>query len=162
MSQKHEINFGDLVYVKGYGSIPFYVDGWQEIKIYEPESVSDEKIYDITNAYTGAYEIAYAEDVSKICAAEHAEAYLRKRAERGGEKMFTFFGFNFDFNDEDIPNYIEKLRDSDKPKQAKIDELLDEYNDIKRIINEFGDDEENDYKAKINEIERKIIAIINE
>lgn len=164
-SKKHKINFGDLVFVDGYGNTPFYVDGWQDITIHEPGMIYHEKIYDVTNAHTGEYAVAYAEDLTKICDADQAEEYLRKTTGVNKGVGAVLFSFYFPDDDDDrIPNYLRKLAETppEKPKQQRIDELLDEYNDIMRIIDEFGDDDENDYKAKLNEIERKIKAISSE
>lgn len=159
MTQKHEINFGDLVYVDGYGNRPFFVDGWSEESIYTIDGQFDETWFDVTCAHTGEYHMAELSDVKLVCRAEQAESFLKYNRWEG-EGVFFWMP-----DDDDIKKYIQPLREKLNDKKSKkqhIDDLLDEYNDIKRIIDEFGDDEENDYKAKINEIERKIKAVSSE
>lgn len=43
-----------------------------------------------------------------------------------------------------------------KERAKKIDDLLDEYNDYKRLVDEFGDEE---YRARLAEIEAELIML---
>lgn len=67
---------GDLVRVIGYHNL-FYIDSITEYKVRSAEAEWQDVDLDLTNAATGAYEFAFAEDTTLVCRARHAEEYMR-------------------------------------------------------------------------------------
>ncbi len=151
--KQHDIAFGDLVYVDGYGNTPFYIDGWQTTTYYEPDAEWTDTLYDLTCAHTGEYEVAYEEDIKRICGADQAEAYLESYT-KGSEDMIDTFGWG----DEYRPNKkqpsrnpeLEKQREEERMKK-QVDKLLDDYNDAMALAEVIPEDAEK-YREKAGRI----------
>ena len=156
----NELNFGDLVHVEGYGNTPFYIDGWQTTTYYEPDEEWTDTMYDLTNAFTGEYEIAFAEDIKRICGAGEADDYLqsivtqinKKTGENSWEVTLSFGSINRKKEPSKNDLYI-----AQKKKEAEIDSLLDELNDYSALADAFGDDE---YSEKVEQINIRLSQIV--
>lgn len=188
MSKKkrpQHVNFNDLVQVDGYGARLFYVDCWTVEHVYFPTETYTEVWYDLTDAHTGEYQLAEAEDVTKVCDAKQADDYLKNASSptddkpeerpqpnkpnafdniigKGGASMYGFGG-EYSKKPERQPSARElSAQEAERRKQARkdrakrVDELLDEYADYKRLADEFGDEE---YKAKVEYIGLKLAEI---
>src|SRR5690606_19700013 len=127
-----DVNFGDLVHIEGYGQTPFYIDGWQTTTYYEPEEEWTDTMYDLTNAFTGEYQIAFAEDIKRICGAGEAEEYLKNnvRMKVVGEMLGSMNQRKKEPSKNDL--FI-----AQKKKEAEIDGLLDELNDYRSLADAF-------------------------
>ncbi len=144
LTKRHDIAFGDLVYVDGYGNTPFYIDGWQTTTYYEPDAEWTDTLYDLTCAHTGEYEVAYDEDIKRICSKDQAEDYLELNS-KGSEEMVDAYGWGGEYR----PNKkttarnpeLEKQREEERIK-TQIDKLLDDYIDAKTLEEVLPEDAE--------------------
>ena len=148
MTQKHGIEFGDLVHVDGYDNRPFFVDGWTVETIYEPDTTWTETWFDITCAWTGEYMMAELADIKRICGAEAADDYLTYHAtpieNTIGMEMDDMFGYEPYEPKKKQPSRnpeLEKQREDERMKK-QVDKLLDDYNDamaLAEVIEEDAD-----------------------
>ena len=148
MTPSNEITFGDLVRVDGYGNTPFYIDGWQTTTYYEPDEEWTDTMYDLTNAFTGEYQIAFAEDIKRICGAGEAEEYLKNIVKM--KVVGEMFGSVNRKQKEPSKN---DLYIAQKKKEAEIDSLLDEFNDYRSLADAFGDEE---YSEKVEQLKIRL------
>ena len=155
---------GDLVRAKGYEDRIFQVEAYIISEHYGEGGHWKDVTYDLTDVVTFEYTIAFQEDLTLLAEADGAYEYLKKN--KPSETTSLREGTYNDFLNE-IVNIAEVINDEKKARiqeekrsrmaeTNRIDYLLDEYNDIKRLIGEFGDDDENDFAAKLDEIERKL------
>src|SRR5690606_4021183 len=147
-----DVNFGDLVHIEGYGQTPFYIDGWQTTTYYEPEEEWTDTMYDLTNAFTGEYQIAFAEDIKRICGAGEAEEYLKNigKMKRVDEKSGSM-------NQKQREPSKNDLNEAEKNKEAESDSLLDEFHDCRSLADAFGEDE---YSDKDEQIKIRLSQIV--
>lgn len=142
--KQHDLTFGDLVFVNGYSTRPFYIDGWQTTYYYEPDAEWTDTLYDLTCAHTGDYEVAYGEDIKRICGADQAEAYLESNT-KGSDELSITIGWGDGYR----PNKkitvrnpeLEKQREEERMKK-QVYKLLDDYNDamaLAEVIEEDAD-----------------------
>ncbi len=178
MTQKHNITFGDLVHVDGYDDRPFFVDSWVIETHYTPDAEWSEVWFDVTCAWTGEYHMAELDDIMRICGAEQADDYLMYYAPNPpiqpeikpdiGKLISEGFerGVLEMRKPERQPTQrelssmeAERRKKARKERKEKIDALLDEYNDYKRLADEFGDEE---YKARVEYISGKLAELAEE
>lgn len=153
---------GDLVRMKDYESRIFQIEAYVISENHSNEGQWKDITYDLTDINTGEYALAFQEDLTLITSAEDASEYLSKHkpAEKYTLSEDTFFDHISVFLTFSKAN--DDAKRDEKTNEQIIDELLDEYNDIKRIVNEFGDDVENNYNRKLIEIEQKIKKMSSE
>lgn len=169
-----DITFGDLVQVLGYGDTPFFVDGWTIEGNYMPGAEWSEVWFDLTNATNGEYYMAESNDISKVCDAARADDYLAEYEDvptfnigdltlnidlseylaKGAEEMF---GGRKSESSLRNPELV-RQREEDK-RRARIDELLDDYNDAKALENIIEEDAEI-YRKKADGILRMLEKLI--
>ncbi|MED1742036.1 hypothetical protein P4U97_21500 [Bacillus swezeyi] len=159
---KTDITFGDLVAVDGYPDRIFFVDAWQNVQRFEERTTEEFVEYDLTDAVHGECIVAYLEDIRLVCRKERVERFLDEvDYEIYPEPDGTAFHWT-EFLPE-LPSVelasafsegLEKAgSEMAKEKSEKIDELLDELNDYKRLEAMYGDAE---YKTKQDEIKAKL------
>ncbi|MBU8785733.1 hypothetical protein KM903_04810 [Bacillus glycinifermentans] len=159
---KTDITFGDLVAVDGYPDRIFYVDARRKVEEEDDTGVSNYVEFDLTDAINGEWLVADSSDLRLVCRKQYAERFLDDfDYENYPEPEGTAFHFAELPNEElvtKIREGIEKAwgdmtKKQAKEKTKKIDELLDEYNDYKRLEAMYGDAE---YKAKQDEAVAKL------
>src|SRR5690606_30371809 len=141
LTQKHEINFGDLILVDGYGEEPFYVDGWTVETHYTPDEVWTETSYDITSAHTGAYSMAELSDVTRICGKEQAEECLANSVRPESVRIVSTQHAVYTSKVATRNPELVRQRAEEK-RRARIDELLDDYIDAKTLEGIIEEDAE--------------------
>jgi hypothetical protein len=159
---------GDLVTVDGYDGRLFMVIAYQLIRNFLPEEEYNEIVYEVIDAYTGEFLEADGEDVEFVTDADHAAAYVRENPNpkafaidtshlenKGAERMAK---------EERKPTArewsakeAEERKKARKERAAKIDRLLDELNDYKRLAAQFGDEE---YKARVEYVTLKLAELM--
>lgn len=137
MMINHGIKHGDLVFVDGYGTRPFFVDSWVVEEYHTPDGVWTEVWFDITCAYTGEYNMAELSDIKHVCSAEKADEFLQDQAKKVIKAEVV-------------------TKPEPKPKVSNVDRLLDELRDYLALYETFGDEE---YKHKVDEIKAELEAI---
>jgi hypothetical protein len=131
-----EFNIGDLVNINGYPREIFRIDGYvHSHHVYDGEAW-DELAYELTRVDTGDWLDADEDDMILVCKAEKADAYIRKMTRKRKAKNVRNGG-----------------RDS---VYQRKDALLTKLADLMTLRDTFGDDEENDYIAKIKRIKTQL------
>jgi len=171
MSKKPQhISFGGLVSINGYDGHLYFVDAFTIEHINTPDEKWSEIWHDLTDAHNGEYTMAEAEDVTRICGADQADDYLRNSVKPVDISEIIFGGvpkmYSSNRKEPRKPTArelsgqeAEKRKRERKEKAKQIDALLDEYNDYKRLADEFGDEE---YRAKVEYVRLKLAEITNE
>jgi len=159
---KTEITFGDLVAVDGYPDRIFFVDARRKIVEEDDTGVSTYVEFDLTDAIHGEWILADANDIRLVCRSQFVDEYLdgvdyANYPEPEGA-AFHWAEYLPELPTEEVVTKlsegIKKAWDGmAKEKTKKIDELLDEYNDYKRLEAMYGDEE---YKAKQDEAKAKL------
>ncbi|MBU8739769.1 hypothetical protein [Bacillus licheniformis] len=159
---KTDITFGDLVAVDGYPDRIFYVDARRKVEEEDDTGVSNYVEFDLTDAINGEVLVADSDDMRLVCRKQYAERFLddfdyENYPEPEGT-AFHWAEFLPDLPSVELTSAIseglEKAgSEMAKDKTKKIDELLDEYNDYKRLEAMYGDEE---YKAKQDEVKAKL------
>lgn len=159
---KTDIAFGDLVAVDGYPDRIFFVDARRDIEETDDTGVSTYVEFDLTDAIHGEWILADANDIRLVCRSQFVDEYLDGvDYENYPEPEGTAFHFAEFLPELPSADTIAKLSEGlekagsemAKDKTKKIDELLDEYNDYKRLEAMYGDEE---YKAKQDEAKAKL------
>ncbi|MDI3409571.1 hypothetical protein QKW52_00260 [Bacillus sonorensis] len=154
---KTDITLGDLVAVDGYPDRIFYVDARRKVEEEDDTGVSNYVEFDLTDAINGEWLVADSDDLRLVCRKQYAERFLDDfDYENYPEPEGTAF-HGKEFLSElatVISEGLEKAgSEMAKDKTKKIDELLDELNDYKRLEAMYGDEE---YKAKQDEAMAKL------
>ncbi|MED2979526.1 hypothetical protein P4284_22965 [Bacillus swezeyi] len=159
---KTDITIGSLVAVDGYPDRIFFVDARRDVKETDDTGVSTYVEFDLTDAIHGEWILADLEDVRLVCRSQYVDEFLNEvDYENYPEPEGTAFHFA-EFLPElpsvelatTISEGLEKAgSEMAKDKTKKIDELLDELNDYKRLEAMYGDAE---YKAKQDDILAKL------
>lgn len=152
MGSKPKASVGDLVIVKEYEDRVFQVEGYSISENYYYGGYWRDILYDLVDVSSGDLVLAFDEDVTRLATADKAEEYLEKQ-QNATQKSYTL--------SVDSPE-SDKTEVAVRTQSRTIDDFLDEYNDIKRIVFEFGDDVENNYNRKLIEIEQKIKKMSSE
>jgi hypothetical protein len=156
-----EADFGDLVEVDGYPNRVFRVEGYQLITNCYPDEEYTEIVYDLVDAISGEWLEADADDLTLLADAGQADEYLKTIDLRNYPRPQAFMFFGIDFGNEmEAVSMAEKERpltpreksakEAEERKQMRklkaeiIDDLLDQYNDVKALYEAFGDEEYND------------------
>ncbi|MCY8266123.1 hypothetical protein MOC48_06940 [Bacillus haynesii] len=159
---KAEITFGDLVAVDGYPDRIFFVDARRDVKETDDAGVSAYVEFDLTDAIHGEWILADANDIRLVCRSQYVDEYLDGvDYENYPEPEGTAFHWAEYLPELPTEEVVTKLSegikkawdDMAKKKTEKIDELLDELNDYKRLEAMYGDEE---YKAKQDEAKAKL------
>lgn len=159
---KADITFGDLVAVDGYPDRIFYVDARRKVEEEDDTGVSNYVEFDLTDAINGEWLVADSDDLRLVCRKQYAERFLDDfDYENYPEPEGTAFHGKEFLPELPYADTVAKLSegikkawdDMAKKKTEKIDELLDELNDYKRLEAMYGDEE---YKAKQDEAKAKL------
>jgi len=159
---KAEITFGDLVAVDGYPDRIFFVDARRKVEEEDDTGVSTYVEFDLTDAIHGEWILADANDIRLVCRSQYVDEYLDGvDYENYPEPEGTAFHWAEYLPEVPTEEVVTKLSegikkawdDMAKKKTEKIDELLDELNDYKRLEAMYGDAE---YKAKQDEAKAKL------
>ena len=159
---KAEITFGDLVAVDGYPDRIFFVDARRKVEEEDDTGVSTYVEFDLTDAIHGEWILADANDIRLVCRSQYVDEYLDGvDYENYPEPEGTAFHWAEYLPEVPTEEVVTKLSegikkawdDMAKKKTKKIDELLDELNDYKRLEAMYGDEE---YKAKQDEVKAKL------
>ncbi|MEC0756477.1 hypothetical protein P8884_22655 [Bacillus haynesii] len=159
---KTEITYGDLVAVDGYPDRIFFVDARRKVEEEDDTGVSTYVEFDLTDAIHGEWILADANDIRLVCRSQYVDEYLDGvDYENYPEPEGTAFHWAEYLPELPSEEVVTKLSegikkawdDVAKKKTKKIDELLDEYNDYKRLEAMYGDAE---YKAKQDEAKAKL------
>lgn len=164
----HEIKpvatFGDIVQVAGYGTHLFAVDAYTYEYHHEPDETYTEVIYDLTCVYgNSGYIIGEQEDVTLACREAKADAFLQayKPAPTAEDEPTLLRSIYFAIgNGGEVEMLTKQPKATKKPtKQAKIDTLLDELNDVRTLMATIGDSD-GGYQRKIDEINSKLAEVL--
>ncbi|MEC0718986.1 hypothetical protein P8882_01695 [Bacillus haynesii] len=159
---KAEITFGDLVAVDGYPDRIFFVDARRKVEEEDDTGVSTYVEFDLTDAIHGEWILADANDIRLVCRSQYVDEYLDGvDYENYPEPEGTAFHWAEYLPELPSEEVVTKLSegikkawdDMEKKKTKKIDELLDELNDYKRLEAMYGDEE---YKAKQDEVKAQL------
>ncbi|MCO0597433.1 hypothetical protein NGI46_08120 [Peribacillus butanolivorans] len=167
---KPDYTFGELVHIAGYGSRIFkiesyYVEHW-------PEWTNI--VYDLIEVETGQYVECDEDELRLADGSSVDEAEL----DGTGIDIFDFMGgaLNYEMEETKMANQnpkeprkptarelsgqeAERRKQARKDRAKRVDELLDEMNDYKRLVAEFGDEE---YKAKVEYLTIKLAEVTTE
>jgi len=159
---KADITFGDLVAVDGYPDRIFFVDARRDVEETDDTGVSTYVEFDLTDAIHGEWILADANDIRLVCRSQFVYEYLdgvdyASYPEPEGT-AFHWAEYLPELPSADtatkLSEGLEKAgSEMTKDKAKKIDELLDEYNDYKRLEAMYGDEE---YKTKQDEAKAKL------
>ncbi|MCY9220557.1 hypothetical protein MOF08_07480 [Bacillus licheniformis] len=151
---KTEITFGDLVAVDGYPDRIFFVGARRDVKETDDTGVSTYVEFDLTDAIHGEWILADANDIRLVCRSPYVDEYLDGvDYENYPDPEGTTFHFAELPSVDTIAKLSEGLEKAGSEMTKKIDELLDEYNDYKRLEAMYGDEE---YKTKQDEAKAKL------
>ncbi|MCY8348070.1 hypothetical protein MOC74_21945 [Bacillus haynesii] len=159
---KAEITFGDLVAVDGYPDRIFFVDARRKVEEEDDTGVSTYVEFDLTDAIHGEWILADANDIRLVCRSQYVDEYLdgvdyeNYPGPEGTAIHWAEFLPELP-SAETVAKLSEGIKKAGsemaKKKTEKIDELLDELNDYKRLEAMYGDEE---YKAKQDEVKAKL------
>ncbi|MCY9372657.1 hypothetical protein [Bacillus haynesii] len=159
---KAEITFGDLVAVDGYPDRIFFVDARRKVEEEDDTGVSTYVEFDLTDAIHGEWILADANDIRLVCRSQYVDEYLDGvDYENYPEPEGTAFHWAEYLPELPSAETVAKLSkglekagsEMAKKKTEKINELLDELNDYKRLEAMYGDEA---YKAKQDEAKAKL------
>ncbi|MCY8754777.1 hypothetical protein [Bacillus haynesii] len=159
---KADITLGDLVAVDGYPNRVFFVDARRKVEEEDDTGVSTYVEFDLTDAIHGEWILADANDIRLVCRSQYVDEYLDGvDYENYPEPEGTAFHWSEYLPElpsiklaSAISEGLEKAgSEMAEKKTEKIDELLDELNDYKRLEAMYGDEE---YKAKQDEVKAKL------
>jgi hypothetical protein len=172
---KPQPTHGDLVRVNGYGNRVFQVESYYDQQWFYPDESWTDRIYELFDMGNADYIEADATDLTLITDASQADEYLRANPApmepSNISELLQKYGVGG--NDMNQPNQPEKKptarelssQEAAKRKQARkdrakrIDELLDERNDVKALAKNFGD-VEYEYAGRIAEIDRELAELV--
>jgi hypothetical protein len=166
--------FGDLVRIDGYGSRVFQVEAYRIEEHHYPDEQWTDHVYDLFDVGNADWLEADAEDLTLICDASQADEYLRANPAPVERSIFDISDLiigrregNEMANKANEPRKptarelsgqeAERRKQARKERAKKIDALLDEMNDYKRLAEQFGDRE---YGERVAEIERELAELV--
>lgn len=151
----HKFTFGDLVTVAGYADRLFTVDSWRVEQHYFPEAEWTETVYELTDVNSAEWLEADEEDLQLVVKADKADEYLTMK---GGDVAVIFTFSDFGGRSGRLPKVAPEIDRYNKARERerRINELLDERNDIDALYKSFGDRK---YKARIEEIDKELRKI---
>lgn len=162
---------GDIVTVDGYEGRLFMVIAYQLIRNCTPEEEYNEVVYEVLDAYSGEFLEVDGEDVEFVTDAGQADEYIRANpAPKDAGSNVRGRGWGIYFEEGEVMAKEERKptarelsgkeaadrKKARKEKTEKVDQLLDEYNDYKRLVAEFDDEE---HKARIEYITIKLAEL---
>ena len=174
---KPEYSFSDLVHIIGYGPRVFKIDSYRVEHCYSPSEEWTDIVYDLIDTETGAYVECDEEDMRLADGSSVDEAEL----DGTGIDIFDFMGglsglgelyyemeeTKMAKNNERKPTArelsgqeAERRKQARKDRAAKVDELLDEMNDTKVMVEMFPEDDE--HKAKVEYLTLKLAEVTAE
>lgn len=169
MAKNNEIKptaaHGDIVTVKGYQNRVFTVEEFTvEYLHHADKTITPSVIYDLTCPHSYDFIIAEQTDVTVVCKAEGADAYISQiepyvpQAPQDYEMpapIREWLGALNPITDEDIAESKPKpKRLSFRQKQAVVDGLLDELLTVRNVIEILGDSDE--YAEKIADVKQRL------
>lgn len=162
-------NFFDLVRADGLWPRVFRVEGYHIDNWRYPNEQWTDMVYELTDVYSGEFLEADVEDLTLVETADKAEEYLRNNPAPAQPKHFAIDvshlikGAETVAKEERKPTAREisgqiadERKAARKAKAEQIDRLLDQMNDYKRLVAEFGDEE---YKARVEYITLKLAEL---
>lgn len=153
---KQTIFYGDLCYIKGYGSSTWEVIGYTLKWNFLQGKVKEEIIYVLSNVHTGENNIAYQDDLILVCRAIYAYDYIRQLDEHGSPPKML--------NNKNAEKEKVEMTMTRKQKDDLLNELLDRYNDVQNFIKADGEINEHnrqqleEIEAKLNEVNKTIVT----
>ena len=169
---KPEYGFSDLVHIAGYGSRIFKIESFFVEHWHTPDKEWTDIIYNLVDTETGHY-IETEEDTLRLADGSSVD---EAELDGTGIDIFDFMGglgaLNYEMEETKMAKEprkptarefsgqeAERRKQSRKDRAAKVDALLDEMNDYKRLVAEFGDEE---YKAKVEYLTIKLAELTTE
>lgn len=164
-------NFFDLVRLDGYWPRVFRVEGYHIDNWRYPNEQWIDMVYELTDAHSGEFLEADVEDLTLVETADKAEEYLAANPAPVQPKSFVIdvlnlIGMGAETMAKQEPRKptareisameADKRKAARKAKAEQIDRLLDQMNDYKRLVAEFGDEE---YKARVEYITLKLAEL---
>jgi hypothetical protein len=174
---KPQPTHGDLVSVNGYGNRVFQVESYYDQRWFYPDETWTDRIYELFDMGNADYIEADATDLTLITDASQADEYLRANPApiepSNISELLQKYGVGG--NEMSQPNQPEKKptarelssQEAAKRKQArkdrakKVDELLDERNDVTELAKNFGD-KAGEYGERVAEIDRELAELVAE
>jgi len=148
-----QFKFGDLVRVAGYDERIFQIDGWRVEHYYYPDAEWTEHVFELTDVHSAECLEADEEDLELVEKAEKAAEYMAKV--KGGEGPMLIFDFSGGGRQSRVSPEIERFNKA-RERERKVNELLDERNDVRILHEMFGDDQ---YKRRIEEIDKELRSV---
>lgn len=155
---------GDLVTVEGYGANVYEVDGYRMETYFYPEEVYSDVVYELTEITTGQWLEADVTDLTLLAPADQADEYLAANPPPAAGTYYTLSegAIEMSKKEERQPTARElsskeaaERKKARKERAAKIDELLDEMNDL-RILTDMYGDKGGDYAERTAEIKAEL------
>jgi signal peptidase I len=146
-----KFNIGDLVRIDGIERL-YKVDGIiVEQHFYSNKEWTD-VFYEIKDIETRSILDADEFELSLVSPADKAEEYLKDYKPKGGDEPV----FDFEPIRKPKPTPENERYNKQLERERKINELLDERNDMDALYKSFGDRK---YKARIEEIDKELRKI---
>jgi signal peptidase I len=146
-----KFNIGDLVRIDGIERL-YKVDGIiVEQRFYSNKEWTD-VFYELKDIETRSVLDADEFELSLVSPADKAEEYLKDYKPKGGDEPV----FDFEPIRKPKPTPENERYNKQLERERKINELLDERNDMDALYKSFGDRK---YKARIEEIDKELRKI---
>jgi signal peptidase I len=146
-----KFNIGDLVRIDGIERL-YKVDGIiVEQHFYSNKEWTD-VFYELKDIETRSILDADEFELSLVSPADKAEEYLKDYKPKGGDEPV----FDFEPIRKPKPTSENERYNKQRERERKINELLDERNDMDALYKSFGDRK---YKARIEEIDKELRKI---
>jgi signal peptidase I len=146
-----KFNIGDLVRIDGIERL-YKVDGITvEQRFYSNKEWTD-VFYELKDIETRSILDADEFELSLVSPADKAEEYLKDYKPKGGDETV----FDFEPIRKSKPTSENERYNKQRERERKINDLLDERNDMDALYKSFGDRK---YKARIEEIDKELRKI---
>lgn len=165
-----QFNFGDLVRVAGYWPQVFVVDGRRKEHYEYPDEEWTEMVYELHGAFTLEWLEADVEDLTLVAPAANADEYLTTVGQptidltpyKNGEEYGMLYGKQPKEPRKPTARELsaqeaERRKAARKERADQIDNLLDIANWNRKKFAETGEQE---YAAKISEVEAELKSIV--
>lgn len=146
-----KFNIGDLVRIDGIERL-YKVDGITvEQRFYSNKEWTD-VFYELKDIETRSILDADEFELSLVSPADKAEEYLKDYKPKGGDEPV----FDFEPIRKPKPTPENERHNKARERERKVNELLDERNDVRILHEMFGDDQ---YKKRIEEIDKELRSV---
>ena len=154
---------GDIIQIRGYGNRKYEVFSVQYTKDVYPSEMFVDICYDTVSLDGSDFILAFQEDITVVNTPENVDykrlEYLAEKSiEPFGDIFGGIFGGGFEIVASD-DQFEKEGEEMPEEKTESIDDLLDELNDYKALIELFGEDYEDGdgyYKRKADECMTKL------